>query len=116
MKLYNFKRLIDKYSVDFVLIAPSEGKYEGGIYVDGEGEQIKMRGTIVPMSMRKVYQLGGNYSAQDKELYTVSHIDDALLGGKVIYKGRTYSIEEETDYSDYADAYHYLLRKEGIYD
>ena len=112
MKLYNFNRLITKYSTDFTIIMPSEGYYDGGIYVCGETKTEVLAGAIIPMSQRKVYQLGGNYTTQDKELYMMKRIDRALLGGKVSYKGDTYSIEEETDYSDFADIYHYILRKE----
>lgn len=113
MKLYNFIRLISKYSVDFTLITPSKGEYEGGIYVDGESESKAMRGAIVPLSEKKLYQEGGNYTAEDRELYMSARIDSALLGGRVLYKGNYYRIEEETDYSDYADAYRYTLRKEA---
>lgn len=112
MKLYNFIRLISKYSVDFTLVMPSKGKYEGGIYVDGESTSAAMRGAIVPLSEKKLYQPGGNYTAQDRELYMFTRIDSALLGGRVLYKGNYYRIEEETDYSDYADVFRYMLRKE----
>lgn len=112
-KIYDFTRLINKYSTDFTLITPSEGVYEGGVYKDGEAVHTALRGAIVPMSERKAYQSGGNYTAEDKELYMIKRINKALLGGKVLYKGRYYCIEEETDYSDFADAYKYVLRKEA---
>lgn len=112
MQLYNFNRLITKYSTEFTLITPSEGAYDGGVYVYGEPKTNVLTGAIIPLSQRKVYQLGGNYTTQDKELYMLKRIDRALLGGKVFYKGDTYSIEEETDYSDFSDIYHYMLRKE----
>ena len=112
MILYNFTRLINKYSTDFTLIVPSEGYYEGGIYKEGKSTTEVLTGAIIPLSKRKIYQLGGNYTAQDKELYMIKRINKALLGGKVLYKGDYYSIEEETDYSDFAEIYHYMLRKE----
>ncbi|MDO5397060.1 MAG: hypothetical protein Q4G33_03940 [bacterium] len=112
MKLYNFTRLINKYSTNFTLIVPSEGQYEGGIYKDGKPTTEIRAGAIVPLSQRKVYQLGGNYTAQDKELYTARRIEKALSGCKVLYKDVYYSVEEETDYSDFGDVYHYMLRKE----
>lgn len=112
MKLYDFTRLINKYSTDFTLIVPSEGHYEGGIYTESEATTEVLTGAVIPLSQRKIYQLGGNYTAQDKELYTTERIDKALFGGKVLYKGDYFSIEEEADYSDFADIYHYMLRKE----
>ena len=112
MKLYNFSRLIIKYSTEFTLVAPSEGEYDGGIYVYGEPEAQVLTGAIIPMPQRKVYQPGGNYTSEDKELYMLTRIAKPLLGGKVLYQGDTYSIEEETDYSDFSDIYHYVLRKE----
>lgn len=113
MKLYNFIRLINKYSVDFVCITQSAGGYDdGGVYIAGEKTETPLRGAIIPMTERKIYQLGGNYTSEDRELYMIKRIDSALLGGKVLYKGEYFAIEEETDYSDYADIFHYILRKE----
>lgn len=116
MKLYNFTRLISKYKTDFEIIGEKDGRYEGGIWRHNEGKSITKQGAIVPMSERKLYQSGGTYTVQDRELYMFEKIPEALLDCYVIYKGNRYKIEEETDYSEYSDVYVYVLRRVSTVD
>lgn len=110
-KLYDFRRLINKYSCSFTLITKGEGKYEGGIYVDGEPIEQEMTGAVVPMSSKKIYGSGGTYTAQDKQLYMYSEIPKALLGSQVKYNDCVYNIEEDSDYSEFADVWEYVLKR-----
>lgn len=110
-KLYNFERLIQKYSVDFIIETEGEGgQYIGGKYVPAEAASLQCRGAIVPMSESKVYQSGGTYTAKDRQLFMRQPIRSALTKAKVIYKGNRYNIEQETNFEDYANAYIYLLK------
>lgn len=112
-KLYNFDRLIDKYSVDFTLVSTAEGGFVDGKYVAGEATETPCRGAIVPMSERKIYQSGGSYTDKDKQLYMRTAIPAPLKLTKVRYKNNNYNIEQVTDYDDYADAYIYTLKWVG---
>ena len=109
MKLYNFKRLIKKYSVTFCL-HKSQGGYVSGKWEEG-GELVKeMRGAIVPMSDRKIYGSGGTYTSQDRELYVSEPLEGSLSDVKVVYKDNTYAVEEGRNFEDYADAAVYTLK------
>lgn len=107
MKLYNFERLIKKYSGDFTLVSTAKGEYIGGKYVEGEKTETGCKGAFVPMSERKIYQSGGTYTSKDYTLYMTEPIPKAFETVKAIYKGNEYNIEQATDYEDYADAYIY---------
>lgn len=109
-KLYNFDRLIDKYSVDFTLVSIAEGSYIGGKYVGDVSTETACREAIVPMPDNKIYQSGGAITTQDRLLIMRSPITEPLKNAKVRYKGNTYKIEQSTDYSDYADVYIYTLK------
>lgn len=109
-KLYDFKRLIKKYSADFVIRTESEGSYVDGKWIAGTPSETPMRGAIVPFKEIKIYQSGGHLSSEDRQLYTIAPIANALRNGSVLYKGRTYKIEESTDYSEYADVHIYTLK------
>lgn len=109
MKLYNFKRLIQKYSVPFVIETEQAGRYESGKWVEDGIVSREATGAIVPLAERKVYSSGGHYTSKDRSLYSVTRIED-FDKSKVVYKGNVYKVEEETDYSDYADAYVYVLK------
>ncbi len=110
MKLYSFKRLIDKYSVDFTLCQEREGSFVAGKWEEGEGLKTPMRGAIVPLGERKIYDAGGTYTAQDRELYLSKPLGDPLSALQVIYKGNTYKVEQSKDFSDYADVAVYILK------
>lgn len=108
--MFDFSRLILKYSVPFQLVSVGGGHYEAGIYLPDEVAPIEMCGAIIPLKERKIYQSGGSLTTKDRQLYCQGSINNALKGAKVIYKGDTYSIEADTDYSDYADVSVYLLK------
>lgn len=116
MKLYNFTRLIKKYKCNFTVVTQTGGTYEGGIYVPENKTETEMIGAIVPLGENKIYQSGGSYTTQDRNLYMFKQIPKPLLSGKVIYKGNIYSIEENTDYSEYCDAFIYTLRRVSALD
>ncbi len=116
MKLYNFIRLITKYSCDFTVSVKERGEYSGGIYQAGEDERIDMRGAVVPMSERKIYQSGGHYTTQDRDLYMKIPIPYPLEDCRVLYQGDWYTVEEGTEYSEYADAWEYVMRRVSAFD
>ena len=109
-KLYDFIRLINKYSNAFELITENEGAYVNGKWQAGLSTVTTMNGAIIPLSQSKIYQSGGTLKQTDRQLYTTTPITSPLDNCKIRYKGKTYSVEEETDYSDYADAYFYILK------
>lgn len=109
-KLYDFRRLVTKYSNSFTLVRKAEGSYQNGRYQEGEETQETKRGAIIPFTQRKIYQSGGYLTATDRQLYMLERIEGALTGAKVIYKGKTYSIEEDTDYTDFSDVSVYILK------
>ena len=113
MKLYNFKRLVRKYSVTFELITHEAGTYKDGRYVETESVTASKTGAIVPLSQRKIYQSGGTLSTTDRQLYMLERITEPLNNATVKYKGKTYKIEEDTDYTDYSDVSVYVLKWVG---
>lgn len=115
-KLYDFKRLIDKYSVEFTLVSSATGSYVNGKYVSGEETTSTQHGAIVPVSNNKLYQSGGAITTKDRQLIMKSPISNALTNCKVRYLGNEYNIEQETDYTEYADAHIYLLKWVSSFD
>lgn len=124
-KLYNFRRIIAKYSVSFTLIIHDGGGYVGGKWVDGEAIKIEKRGAIVPVSASgsansnadaQAQHPGGSYITGVRRLYMADPIKEALNGARVEYKGQGYHIKEDTDFGDYADAYIYTIRRVDLFD
>lgn len=115
-KLYNFTRLIKKYSTVFTLFSNGPGQYVSGKYVEGELEEKTMNGAVIPMSESKIYSSGGAYTSKDKQLYILQPFDKALIGKKVRYRDDLYSIESETDYTEYCDTAVYNLKWVSKFD
>ena len=115
-KLFDFTRLIDKYSNDIVVSIPTKGDYVNGIYKAGEPTVINARGAILPLSERKIYQSGGSLTQSDRQLVTKSPIANALQGATVKKGDETYKVEDETPYSDFADMYSYTLKRVSSFD
>lgn len=114
---YKFDRLIKKYSVDCRLLSEAAGgNYVGGEWIpDPDPPETEIAGVIIPMTDRKIYQSGGTYTEQDREFIT--HTEIALEPTHyIVYKGMKYQVQENTDYSDYADFYAYNLKRVGVFD
>lgn len=109
-KLYNFIRLINKYSNTVELITSTEGKYVDGKWQDGLTTTTNIRGAVIPLPESKIYQSGGTLSKTDRQFICTSPILKPQQNVKIKYKDKTYSVEEDTDYGDYADAYIYILK------
>lgn len=114
-QLFNFKRLIKKYSVPCELLAESaSGSYVGGEWVPGVAAESKMiNGAVIPMTTKKIYQSGGTYTEQDREFITDTEIP-LKTEHYIVYKGARYKVQENTDYSDYAGFYAYDLKREEV--
>lgn len=114
--MYDFNRLIEKYSTSFLFKGASGGRYEGGIFVPSDVEPTQMTGAIVPIKAQKIYQSGGTLTSKDKQLFSSAQLAGSLDGAKIIYKGNSFSIEQDTEYSDYSDIYVYLLKWVSAFD
>lgn len=101
--MYNFKRLIKKYSkFPLTIKRYSEGYYDykkGGKWVEGEEEIIDLEGAVLPLSNADLnYDEGGTYSKEDRKLYTYIEVK---IGEKVTHKEKEYTVQESRDYADF---------------
>lgn len=115
--LYNFSRLIKKYSVDCHLLSePSSGSYIGGEWVpDGVPLPQDITGAVIPMTDRKIYQSGGTYTEQDREFITLVGIPLEPTH-YIVHGGTKYKVQGNTDYSDYAGFHAYNLKRVDAFD
>ena len=114
---FDFTRLLKKYSVACQLIRETGGgKYEGGNWVpDPPGEPETIQGALIPMTDRKIYQSGGTYTAQDRELITQTGIP-LEPAAYILHQGTRYHVESENDYSEYAGFHDYNLKRVTAFD
>lgn len=115
--LYDFVDLIHKYSVEGRLIQESsQGEYIGGNWVPASADGSKpVKGALLPMTRQKVYQSGGTYTENDRELITLEEIP-LEPSSYVVFQGMKYKVESESDYSLYAGFHSYNLKRVGAFD
>nr|DAD87162.1 MAG TPA: head closure knob [Siphoviridae sp. ctM4P7] len=114
--MFDFTDLIEKYSVPYTLIIPGEnGGFVDGYYQEATATRREMEGAIVPYKESRIYQSGGSLTNEDRELYS----SEKLEFEKNLYvehSGKTYKVDTEADYGDYADVYVYGLKRVSVHD
>lgn len=115
--LFDFSRLLKKYSVECQLIRESGGgSYVGGNWVpEPASDPETVSGAVIPMTDHKIYQSGGTYTTQDRELITKTEIP-LEPAAYIIYHDGKYHVESENDYSEYAGFHDYNLKRVSAFD
>lgn len=109
---FNFTRLIEKYSVDFVAEIPSDNGYydDMGEYVKGEAKKVELRGAIISHKLSKIFRSEGTLTGQDRALYMLKPLEKSLQGAKVIHEGKIYSIGDLHENSTFTGVWAYTLK------
>ena len=108
---FDFSRLIEKYSCDFVAVIPSEGYFDDmGEYVKGKPKEETLRGAIISHRESKIFKSGGTITEQDKALYMLHPLKNSLQGAKIAHGGKWYSIGSLLENSEFTGVWSYNLR------
>ncbi len=111
MRYFNFTRLIQRYSVPFTVIVPGAGRYNDmGEYVANEKVEKQLTGAIISLKEERIYRSEGMLTRNDRQLYMLQPLENALIGATVIYEGRQFKITEDVDNSMWTGVYTYLLK------
>lgn len=115
---FNFQRLIEKYSTDFVAEIPSEGgKWDDmGEWGAGEPKKVTMRGAIISHRENKIFKSGGTITEQDKALYMLEPLKSSLQGAKILHEGNSYSIGSLLENSEFTGVWAYNLKWCSAFD
>jgi len=116
--VFNFKRLIQKYSkYPVYILRETEGDNDwkqGGIWVPGKIEEIEIEGAVVPLSNEDLkFDEGGTYNFEDRKLYCYKEISK---GEKIKHKDKIYMVLERKDYTDFDDGLFIYILKRGEAD
>lgn len=109
-----FKEIIDEQGVPFTAHIKTTGQYVSGEWVQGKDIDKECIGIILPLAVGTqnvgetlTYAENGVYSLKDQKLLTTETLPNDT---KITYKGRTYTIQDFKDFSDYTDVNIYLMR------
>ena len=111
MPYFNFSRLINKYQSEFAAVTLAEAYLnDAGDWVRGEETKTVLTGAVIAFKESKVHRSEGTLTAQDRRLFTLEPISEALKGSKVIYNGNVYSIADESENAKFTGCYAYTLK------
>lgn len=115
MSLYNFTRLIKKYSTDVTFILGSTEGYwnDDGEFVSGEPVTEDRNCAVIPFDMRTIAQLGGVVTQSDRQVYSITPFkhDD-----KFEHQGMKYKIDTSIDFTPFGDFYRYVAKGVSSFD
>lgn len=120
MKFFNFKPLIEQYTVNFLLEYPQDTDkpkvYDdlGKLIPAPPSEPIAAKGALIPLPQRLIYESGGRLTEADRQLYSLDH--NIPLKSRITYKGLKYYVESKTPYEDFADFSTYTLKGVDAFD
>ena len=116
-KYFNFDNLIKKYSTTFTAIIHATGHYDdSGDWVDGVGTKQTMTGAIISHRASKFFQSGGTLTQQDRALYMLSPLTDALKRARIVHNGKEYRISDELENSEFTNVWGYTLKYVSSFD
>lgn len=114
---FDFSGLIEEYSNTFTVMTHGEGGYDdSGDWQDAEETRTEYTGAIIAFKESKVFRSEGKITSQDRRLFTLEPLPQALMGAHVEYQGRTYMIESELENAEFTGVYSYFLRYVSAFD
>ena len=113
--LYNFSRLIKKYSVECQLVNVTEGNWKAGTWQEGDTTKTEIKGAIVPITEKRIQNSGGSYKQGDCEFITTELIE-INSNTYLVCNDKKYKLQDSTDYSNYADFNIYIARRVSAFD
>ena len=111
MQYFNFFRLIKKYSSEFTAITLENGYYDDtGDWINGDTVKTVLTGAIISHKESRIFRSEGTLTEKDKRLFTLSPIDNKLIGAKLIHDGNIYGLLDCSENATFTGVYAYTLK------
>ena len=114
---FNFARLITKYSRPLTAEIPTEGSYDNkGDYVAGTPTKVTFTGAVIAHRQNKIFRSEGTLTEQDRALYMLTPLENALIGAIVTCDGKKYRISSELENATFTGVYAYTLKFQSAFN
>lgn len=112
--MFRFNSIIKKYEKPYVLVRAGDGQGydEYGDPIPAEPIRVALKGHFQPVSAALQLAEGGNYTADDRALFTAHRHEP---GDLIEYQGIQYTIDMTED-RDYRDTNKYIAKKRVVND
>lgn len=113
MSIYNFSRLIKKYSGPITVHLANEGSWVDGKWVDGIPNTEIRQAALIPFDVKTIAQLGGLVTNADVQLYSLVPF---LHGDKIEQEGEKYKVDTSANFTRLGDFYRYIAKGVSSFD
>lgn len=111
MQYFNFSNLIKKYANKFIAEIPAETHIDNmGEVKKGTPKRYELYGAIISHRESKIFRSEGALSSQDRVLFMLEPLENALHLAKIIYKGKVYSVGDSLENSEFTGVWAYTLK------
>lgn len=108
MRKFAFGGIMWKYNRPYVFVRSGSGEWDDdGVWVPTQEERVSLQGHFQPVSDKLQQEEGGNYTEEDRTLYTASKHS---TGDRIEYQGNHYTVDT-AEVREYSDINKYLLKK-----
>ncbi|SEI75512.1 hypothetical protein [Paenibacillus polymyxa] len=108
MRKFAFGGIVRKYNVPYVFVRPASGYWdEDGVWIPAKEERVSLQGHFQPVSAKLQQEEGGNYTEEDRTLYTASKHSN---GDRIEYQDNHYTVDT-AEVREYSDINKYMLKK-----
>lgn len=108
---FDFKRLVKKYSKDFVAEIISEGFYDDvGDWIVGTPKAVNLHGAIISHRENKIFRSDGTLTDKDMALYMLEPLENALQTAKIVFEGKVFSVGNSLNNGDFTGVWAYTLK------
>lgn len=113
MTIYNFERLIKKYSGPITVHIKTEGQWVNGKWVEGEEKTETRYAALIPFDIKTMAQLGGLVTNADVQLFSLAPFQH---GDKIEKNGHKYIVDTSADFTQFGNFYRYIAKGVSSFD
>lgn len=113
MSMYNFTRLINKYSGPVTAYIKGEGSWLNGKWVDCIETPVTRQAALIPFDIKTMTQLGGLVTNGDVQLYSLIPF---MQGDKIEKDGDKYKVDTSANFKPFGDFYRYIAKGVSSFD
>lgn len=114
MSIFNFSRLINKYSRPTVLHGElTEGQWIDGKWEKGVPSQQVISLAVIPFDVKTIAQLGGTVTSADAQIYSLIALKH---GDRIEHEGDKYTVDTSANFKPFGDFYRYIAKGVSSFD
>ncbi len=111
MQIFNFTRLVNKYSKKITVITLSKDKFDSkGDLIKGEEKQTVMQGAVIRHRTSKIYNSNGVLTDDDYALYLTEKPKFDLIGSIIVVDNQKFKVQSKLDNSEFTGVWSFNIR------